>query len=190
MTVVSFNEYLQYEGVQESIDAVRAHGTGASTGKLMEECIKEILLSSKILSTKETSPEVDYGFGADFECSYNDKGFFLDCTLNDKKFVKYLNKKGELVDNINSSFCMHIKDLEFRFGVKERHYSFFFYEKPVVVLNVKFIYPTGESKFAKLTEQDASNIMSALISINELLIRKGYSSEADMRIKLNKNIYK
>lgn len=191
---VQFLDYLKFDGVKEGIremknvQKVRVQGLKekgyTQKGVVVEDGISKIVADYPGFNVKRTNPQMDIGFGADLLVSYKEAdknySFFADVTTNDKELVRYLNDKGDTTDNIDEAFCYETAYFKIRFGLKEKHANWFFYEKPVVVLHIENYVPT-----TGLAVSDINNIANIMISLNSLLVQMGYGARASQKVRPN-----
>jgi hypothetical protein len=189
MWTVSYNEYLQFDGVKKSIQETKykkkmqiKEGNG-QYGMMVEETIYKLLCDTG-LTIKHTTPQVDIGFGADFLVSYTEEdknySFYVDVTTSQKDIVKYFSLSGETTEYAKEAFSYQTEYGNFYFGVKEKHANWFFYEKPVVVLYIENFVPSTGLAISHLT-----NIKSILTSLNYMLVRKEYGARASKLVRPN-----
>lgn len=196
MWKTSFTEYLNFEGVRGSIEEVKEtkrnekHLSSSEHGRNVELTVAKILTDGEVLKVEHTRAQYDLGFGADMLVSYEKESknysFFVDVTssVNYKSNVKYLNGAGEMVDSYEDAFAYTTEYFDVIFGIKERHYGFFFYEKPVLVMLIRNYQPT-----TGLLISHIRNISNLLISLNELLMDKGHGARASHLVRPNPKFY-
>lgn len=187
---IQFRDYLEFDGVKEKLQEVKqvkkaeSEKEHAQYGVLVEDAITRILSDSEDLTIKTLSPQMDLGFGADIQISYMENGknysFFADITSSQKDRIVYLNQKGDTTPNIEEAFCYRTEYFNIRFGLKERHMNYFFYEKPVVVLYVQNFVPcTG------IAIHHIYNISSILKSLNSMLVDMAFGARASQKVRPN-----
>jgi len=198
MWKVQFNDYLKFDGVKENIKEIKQRVKRSkfnielqgiqNSGYHAEATAKSILEAYHGFRVKELSPQYDIGFGADLQVSYmkgeNNFSFFLDVATKEKHNVEYLSMKGDTVEDIQDAFAYETEYFKAYFAVKNRHYSYFFYEKPVVVLYLENYVPT-----TGLAVSHVNNIANLLISLNDLLYEMGYNARASAKITPNPKKY-
>lgn len=195
MWKTNFNEYLKFPGVKESIQVVKEtkkeqkYLSSSELGRTVELTVAKILSEGEVLSVEQTRPQYDLAFGADMLVSYQKDeknfSFFIDTTTSVyKNNVKYLNGAGEMVDDYEKAFAYTTEYFDVFFGIKERHHGFFFYEKPVVVMLIRNFQPTTGLLISHIV-----NISNLLISLNEMLVEKGYSGRASHMVRPNPKYY-
>ena len=200
MWKVQFREYLEFEGVKEGIKEVKRikkdKATGMKSigkvqaGMLAEQQVTNLISTYEGFTVKEMSPQMDIGFGADLQISYkqgdNNFSFFLDVTTTNKKIAQYLTINGRTTTSIEEAFGYQTDNFTAYFGIKERHYNRFFYEKPVVVLYFDNYIASNE-----LAVSHVNNIANLLISLNSKLYSMGYGARASTLVLPNiKRYYK
>ena len=189
---VQFREYLEFSNVKEQLKGVKKLKKAETEseylryGILVEDTITKILSDSKELTIKTLSPQMDIGFGADLQVSYMEGeknfSFFMDITSTQKKMVDYLTHTGSMTSDITEAFCYNTEYFNVRFGLKERHVNYFFYEKPVVVMYIQNFVPcTG------IAIHHINNITNIIKSLNALLVDMGYGARASQKVRPNKN---
>lgn len=195
MWSVSFKDFLKFEGEKERINKMKnivkeqaSLHTYKSFGLKIEEGITNILSSSDRFEVKALPPQMDVGFGADIQVSYKegDKNysFFADITMNEKENVQYLTLTGSVTPNIEEAWCYYTEYFNIRFGFKQRHRKYFFYEKPVVVLYIEnYVRTTG------IAYHHLNNITEIIMSVNMFLVKKGYGARASQMIRPNLRRY-
>lgn len=200
MWTVAFNDYMKFDGVKESIKYIQDKSKASLRGRarqhmglIMEDYITEALEQTSELAVEHTTPQMDYGFGADYKCSYQEGGkhysFYLDVTMAEKHTVSYINGKGVNVTDMDEAYVLEMKDFEVRFGFKERHAHWFFYHKPVVVMSVRFRNVIGENVFRPLDVLDANNLAYVLKTVNSLLVEQGYGARASQKVRPNPKVF-
>lgn len=201
MWTVSFNEYLKFEGVRESIKRTRDKSKKSlrerstqGIGVIIEDYITSALKMTTELDVVHTTPQMDCGFGADYKASYTKNGvghsFFIDVTMADKQAVKYINIKGSAVDKIEDALVLQMKDFDVRFGIKERHMNWFFYHKPVVVLSIRLRNRIDVNAFTPLDELDAANLSHVLRTVNDILVDNGHGARASQKVRPNLKMFR
>jgi hypothetical protein len=191
MWTVQFREYLEFDGVKEGIKDMKklkkaqAKERGHKQfGMRVEEGVSKIVADIPGFEVKALSPQMDMGFGADIQVSYkeNDKNysFFADITTNQKDLVRYMTASGETSENIEDAFCYHTEYFNVRFGLKEKHANWFFYEKPVVVIHIENYVPT-----TGLAISHINMIGQLLANINNLLVTMGFGARASQKVRPN-----
>jgi len=196
MWTVSYQEYLKFDGVKDGIKNVKARKkvqrrllSSMKYGEAIEQTVFTVLSKHEQLKVSHTAPQMDIGFGADFQVSFkeNEKNysFFLDVTCSKKPNVKYLTLKGNTTEDWNSAFCYQADSFRVYFGLKERHSKFFFYEKPVVVMSIDEFEPGKD-----IGEAHVNNIGQILMSLNNLLKERGCGARASQKIQPNPTIFR
>jgi len=197
MWTVSYKEYLNFEGVKENIKQVktrkkaqkRSGMASVLVGETLEESVFTMLTKHPDLEVKQLPAQMDIGFGADFQVSFKEDGknysFFMDVTLSKKPRVKYLTLKGDTTESWEHAFCYQTESFKAYFGLKEKHSSFFFYEKPVVIMSIE-----QTEVGAEIGEAHVHNIGQILMSLNNLLKDKGYGARASQLVRPNITFYR
>lgn len=192
---VQFREFLEFKGVKEGIREVKKskkerlkQNGGKQFGLEVEEVITNIVSQFPGFEIKELPPQMDIQFGADIQVSYKegDKNysFFADITTNEKPIVQYLTAMGNTTNKFEEAFCYHTEYFNIRFGLKEKHYTYFFYEKPVIVLQIENFTPT-----TGLALHHINNIGNIMISLNSLLVSMAYGARASQKVRPNPRRY-
>lgn len=192
MWTVPFQEYVKFDGVKESIKQVKVRKkeqmkniSGAVHGYSVETGISNIIGSIPGVDVKVLPPQMDMGFGADIQISYmeEDKNYslFADITTNpNKDRVSYLTQSGGMTGDIKDALCYKTEYFNIRFGLKEKHMNWFFYEKPVVVVHVEHYIPT-----TGIAVHHIHVIGNMIKSLNSLLVKRGYGARASQRVRPN-----
>lgn len=188
MWKMPYTKYLDLPGVKESIQQFKYikktdRSSTAIHGQQVEESISRILKDTG-MDIKTTSPQMDIGFGADLLVSYmeDDKNysFYVDITCTQKPLVQYLSVTGATTNVHKEAFCYATEYGKFYFGLKEKHKNWFFYEKPIVVIYVENFIPCTGLALSHIT-----NIKNILMSLNALLVRRGYGARASRIVRPN-----
>lgn len=192
MWTVSYNNYLQFEGVKENIQErkytrkMQAKEGSNDYGMLVEETVSKILADTG-MDIKHTTPQMDIGFGADLLVSYTEEeknySFYVDITSTQKK-IKYFSLTGETTEIAKEAFSYQTEYGNFYFGVKEKHANWFYYEKPVIVVYVENFIPCTGMAISHVT-----NIKNILMSLNAMLVRHEYGARASKLVRPNPKKY-
>lgn len=185
MWTMSYREYLDLPGRKEGIKEVKARKKTQNKGygHMVEEGITKIVSDIPGFTVKVLPPQMDLGFGADIQVSYKENGknysFFADITSGQKN-IHYLTAAGDLTEDLTDAFCYRTEYFSIRFGLKKRHLTYFFYEKPVVVLYIENYVPT-----TGLGLHHIHVIGSLMTNLNSLLMKQGYGARASQRVQPN-----
>jgi hypothetical protein len=192
MWTVPFRTYLEFDGVKEGIQQMKYRKKMQQKergfkqfGMRIEEGVSKIIADIPGFEVKTLSPQMDMGFGADIQVSYKEEdknySFFADITSNEEKYnVSYLTQGGDTTDDLDEAFCYCTEYFKVRFGLKKQHASWFYYEKPVVVVLIEDYVPT-----TGLALHHINNIGNILISLNSLLVRRGFGARASQKVRPN-----
>lgn len=191
---VSFRDVLTMgsnkEGIREIKQAIkeRTRSSNHYYGMFVEQSVIELLGKSEELSLKRTTPQMDIGFGADVQMSYKRDGknysFFMDITSNDKSSCSYFSLKGDIESDMENAFAYDMGGVKVHFGIKRKHGASFYYEKPVVVLQI-----SGLTIDTEISQSDINNVSNILITLNDMMMDMGYGARASQLVYPNKSIY-
>lgn len=185
MWTMSYREYLELPGTKEGIKEVKAlkKTQVGRFGHQVEEGITKIVSDIPGFVVKQLNPQMDIGFGADIQVSYQEEGkhysFFADITSNTKQ-VMYLTAAGNLTEELEEAFCYRTEYFNIRFALKKQHANYFFYEKPVVVLHIENYVPT-----TGLGLHHIHVIGNLMTNLNSLLMQQGYGARASQKVRPN-----
>lgn len=192
---VRFQDYVKFQGVKESINAVKVRtkqqklDKGVRLGDLLEDVVQTIVERVGIISVERLTPRYDMGFGADFKFSYEkddrSHSFFVDVTSKMDSNMRYFGLRGDLVDSEKDAFCYYTDEFKVYFSIKYNHHGFFFYEKPVVSFVVRGFDGTIDTDKVDLSH--SININNIMISLHEHLCEQGHGIRASHYVFPNKN---
>lgn len=184
--VIRFSEYMkQY---QDNI-VIERTATKESLGIQAEEFIRSALGGVEDIRVTNTTDKVDVHYGADFKVQQDidnkAASMYVDIKLNIdfERGVRYLHHSGDMVDSreLASKFTFSFGTVYF--GIKEAHYHFFKYEKPVAVMYVEgfdFVLQKGEMNTLALI----------LTTLNKWMVEQGYPYRASQLVTPNRKVFK
>lgn len=184
MYVIAFNEYLKLSAEHRDTARIKKERKSDRFGYKVEEAILSLIQEGDC-RIEPQSPSMDIEFGADAKFMFVENGVnrsvYCDITMNkNKQFVKYLTVRNEWVEDYNQALTYDAGSFTIRFGVKERHYNRFFYEKPVVVILVSM---KGGS--FEIDDAHKNNIVELLKLVSFLLEQQGFGKRASLKVRPN-----
>jgi len=188
--VVSYQEYLKFEGVKQNLKELKAKRKGVMrmkkniSGYEVEDTIVRLLSKARNLTVSGTDAFTDIGFGADARVAYMEEdknySFYIDVTMKDKEHVQYFTLSGDLIDDMDKAFAYHTEDFTVRFGIKYQHAYHFFYEKPIVVVHI-----SNYVRCHDIAAPHLNNIAQVMMSLNHMLVEQGYGARASKQVRPN-----
>lgn len=186
---MKFSEYMNYYNHAVVTNTAHAWRVGVQA----EEFIRTSLSMVEGIRVTNTTEKIDMYYGADMKVQQDIDGkaasLYVDIKTNTEfeNGIKYLHHNGTMVEDRESASKFTFSFGQVYFALKERHYYFFKYEKPVVVM---YIQDYQQDYNKELRDGEMNLLALILTTINKWMVEEGYAYRASQFIKPNRKLLK